>query len=274
LLEFITFAGLRFKSITIFLFLLLAFASCDNFNKLLKSTDYELKYQKAIEYYGKENWTKASQLFQELIPVTKGTEKAEEVYFHYTWCEYYMNDYLLAQYHFKNFSRQFPNSKHAEQCYFMNALCYYFTSPAYHLDQTSSLNAIKEFQSFVDTYPESPLIDSCNQYIDLLRIKIEKKDYDIVKLYFKLEDYKATVVAAKAFVKDYPSSTYNDEMYFLILQSYYTLAKNSIPSKKEERLEAVIENYVKFIDLYPNSSYISRAESMYNSCKKQQNKFN
>lgn len=256
---------LKFISILVISFL---FGSCDHFNKLLKSTDYDLKLTKAKEYYDKENWTKASQLFEELIPVVKGTDKAEEVYFHYTWTEYYMNDFLLAQYHFKNFTRQFPNSKHSEECYFMNAMCYYLTSPSYQLDQTSTLNAIKEFQSFVDTYPESSRIDSCNQMIDKLRFKIEKKDYDIVKQYYKLEDYKASIVAAKAFIKDYPSSTSNDEMFYLVINSYYLLAINSIPSKKDERLQGALENYVKFVDIYPKSSYISRAENIYNTCKK------
>jgi outer membrane protein assembly factor BamD len=243
-------------------------SSCDRFNKLLKSTDYELKLSKAKEYYEKENWTKASQLYDELIPVVKGTDKSEEVYFQYTWCEYYMNDYLLAQYHFKNFTRQFPDSKHAEECYFMNAMCFYYTSPSYQLDQTSTVNAIKEFQSFVDAYPGSTRIDSCNIMIDKLRTKLERKDYDIVKQYYKLEDYKATISATKLFIKDYPSSLYNEEMYYVMINSYYLLAANSIPSKKGERLQGAMENYVKFVDLYPKSTYISRAESVYNASKK------
>jgi len=242
--------------------------SCDHYNKLLKSTNYEMKLSKAREYYDKENWTKASQLYEELIPVVKGTDKAEDVYFHYTWCEYYMNDHLLAQYHFKNFTRQFPNSKHAEECYFMNAMCFYYTSPFYQLDQSSTYNAIKEFQSFVDSYPSSIKMDSCNQTIDKLRYKIERKDYDIVKQYYKLQDYKATIVASKTFIKDYPASASNDEMFFIMINSYYLLAKNSIPSKKGERLQGAMENYVKFVDLYPNSLYISRAESIYLFCKK------
>lgn len=249
-------------------------SSCDHYNKLLKSTDYELKFTKAKEYYEKENWTKASQLFEELIPVVKGTDRAEEVYYNYTWCEYYMNDYLLAQYHFKNFTRQFPNSKHAEECYFMNAMCYFYTSPNYQLDQSSTSNAIKEFQSFVDTYPESTRIDSCNKMIDKLHFKIERKEYDIVKQYYKLEDYKAAIVATKGFIKDYPSSAYNEEMFYVLINSYYLLAIKSIPSKKPERLQGAMENYVKFVDLYPNSSYISRAESIHNSCKKLKDNLN
>lgn len=93
-------------------------AGCDGYNRLLKSSNYELKYEKAKEYYAKENYVRSSQLYEELIPATKGTDRAEEVYYYYTWSEYNLGDYLLAQFHFKAFTRQFPMSKHVEECYF------------------------------------------------------------------------------------------------------------------------------------------------------------
>jgi outer membrane protein assembly factor BamD len=252
----------------------LALASCDSYNKLLKSNNYELKLKKAREYYDKEHYIRASQLYEEMIPIVKGTPQAEEVYYYYTWSEYYMGDFLLSQYHFKNFTRQFPESKHTEECYFMNAYCYFLTSAGYHLDQTSTKNAIKEFQSFVDAYPESERIDSCNKIIDKLRLKLERKDYEIVKQYYKLDDWKATIVTTQNFIKEYPSSVYVEEIYYMLINSYYLLAINSVYSKKGERLDGAIENYLKFADLYSKSSYLSRAESIYNSCKRLKDKLN
>jgi outer membrane protein assembly factor BamD len=204
--------------------------------------------------------------------VVKGTDKAEEVYYYYTWSEYNLGDYILSQYHFKNYTRQFPMGKHVEECYYMNAFCYYLNSPNYKLDQTYTKNAIKEFQSFVDIFPESTRIDSCNLMIDKLRSKLERKDYEIIKQYYNLMDYyrdpMATVVAGKNFIKEYPSSDYNEEMYYLIIESYYQMALKSVHSKKEERLNGAIENYVKFLDIYPKSPYLSRAENIYNSSKR------
>ncbi|MBS1650740.1 MAG: outer membrane protein assembly factor BamD [Bacteroidetes bacterium] len=243
-------------------------ASCDNFNKLLKSTDYELKLTKAKEYYEKGYYIKSSQLFEELIPVVKGTSNAEDVYYYYALSEFHLNDYLLSQYHFKNFTRQFPTSPRVEECYFLNAYCYFLTSANYKLDQTSTKNAIKEFQSFIDAYPDTKRLDSCNKMVDLLSAKLERKDYEIAKQYNKIEDWKATIVAAKQFFKDYPASLYSEELMFTIINSYYLLAVNSVESKREERLNGAIEYYVKFADLYPKSSYLSRAESIYSSCKK------
>ncbi|HWY37575.1 MAG TPA: outer membrane protein assembly factor BamD, partial [Bacteroidia bacterium] len=110
--------------------------SCGKYNKILKSSDYELKFTKAIEYYNKGNYTAALTLFEELIPVFKGTEKAEQVYYYYSYCNYYLGDYSLAGFHFRTFSRAFHNSSHAEECAYMNAYCYFLSSPRYSLDQS------------------------------------------------------------------------------------------------------------------------------------------
>ena len=263
-----TFDFLKTKHYFIIITLALLVTACDHFNRTLKSTDYEFKFKKAKEYYDKSDYVKSSQLYEELIPVVKGTEKAEEVYYYYTWSEYNLGDFILSQYHFKNYTRQFPAGKHVEECLFMNAYCFYLTSANYKLDQTSTKNAIKEFQSFVDEYSSSEKVDSCNILMDQLRGKLIKKDYEIIKQYYKQSEWKAAIVAAQIFIKDYPASIYDEEMHLLLIDSYYVLAINSVQSKKEERLDGAIENYVKFLDLYPNSSYLSRAESIYSSCKK------
>lgn len=266
-LKTLSLQGLK-RSFLYILLLPLFFAGCDGYNKLAKSSDYEKKLDRAKQYYDKGNFVKANALFEELIPVYKGTDKAEEIYFLFAYCNYYQGDYSLAQYHFKNYYRNFPNTKHSEECLFMNAYCYYLNSPSYRLDQTDTKNAMAELQNFIDQYPESTRIDSCNHISDLLRGKLEHKDYDIAKQYFNISDYKAAITSCKNFMKDFPESRYIDEMYFIIMDSYYLLAVNSLETKKVERLDLAIDFYKKFVDLYANSgsSYIGRAENVYQSC--------
>ncbi len=268
----LTLHGLKtvIKYFTVLVMLSLIFISCDGFEKLVKSSDYELKLKKAQEFYGKGNYVKALQLYMELLPIFKGTDKAEEIYYYYTYCNYYQNDFSLSQYHFKDYCRQFPGGLHVEECYFMSAYCYYLSSPNYKLDQTDTKAAIKEFQAFVDEFPESKRIDTCNILIDNLRYKLENKEYELIKQYFKLGEYfngyKAVITSAKNFMKEYPDSKFVEEMYYLVINSYYLQAINSIPSKKLERLNGGIETYLKFVDLYPKSTFLSKAESVYSSC--------
>lgn len=252
----------------------ITFVSCDGYNKLLKSSNYELKLEKAQEYYTKGNYIKATALFEELIPVYKGTDKAEEIYYYFSYCNYYQGDYALSQYHFKNYYRNFPVGKHAEECLFMNAYCYYLNSPVYKLDQTDTKNAMAEIQNFIDQFPESSRIDSCNKIYDVLRGKLEQKEYDIIKQYYNIADYKAAIASVKNFLNDYPDSKNNDEMMFVSINSYYLLAINSLENKKLERLNLAIENYLKFVDLYPKSSFLNRAENVYESCLKMKSNLN
>jgi outer membrane protein assembly factor BamD len=261
--QFHTYISLAFVSLLLF--------ACGEYNRVSKSSDFELKYTKAIEYYDKANYTNAQTLFEELIPVFKGTDRAEEIYYYYAYCHYYLTDYALAGFHFRTFVRTYHNSKHAEECAFLNAYCYYLSSPKYSLDQTDTKNAINEMQNFLNEYPESQRVDSCNILVDKLRGKLERKAYEIAKGYFYRGYWQAATPACENFIKDFAESSHRDEMFFMIIKSYYLLAKNSIESKKEARLEKAMTNYLKFVDLHPNSQYIAEAEIIYKDCERLKN---
>ena len=81
------------------------------FNKLVKSADMEAKYAAAIKYFDKEDYSKALILFEELMSVYRGTSKAEEVHYYYAYCNYNLEDYLVAGYQFRNYVKNFPNTK-------------------------------------------------------------------------------------------------------------------------------------------------------------------
>ncbi len=262
------------KAGILFAFLLLiALASCNNYNRLLKSSDFELKYTKAVEYYGKKNYVKALPLFEELMTVYRGTGKAEQVAYYYAYCNFGLEDYLLASYHLKNFVRTFPKSEFAEEAMFTSAYCYFLDSPVYSLDQENTVKAISEFQLFVNMYPNSSKIKDCNEYIDKLRGKLERKNYENALLYFNIEDYKASMQAFKNLLKDFPDNPYREEANFMILKSNFLLAKNSITEKKEERYKSTIENYYKFIDNFKESKYLTEAETIFEAAQKQVNNY-
>ena len=108
------------KATLVFIGFLLIFASsCSKYNRLLKSSDYELKYKKALEYYEKQKYQNALGLLEELVTIFKGNEKGEKVMLYYAYCEYGLDDYILASYHFKNFVRTYPNSTFANSNKFL-----------------------------------------------------------------------------------------------------------------------------------------------------------
>ena len=238
-----------------FIFLLLAalaFSSCSKYQKLLKSSDNELKYTKAIEYYDKGDFYHAQQLFDQIIVFFRGTEKAEKIAYFNAYCYYKQRDYILAGYYFNNFSGTYPTSQYLEECAFMSAYCSYLDSPVSSLDQTNTLAAISAMQLFINQYPNSQRIDQCNQIIDELRGKLEKKAFNIAMLYYRMDDYKAAIIALNNLLKEYPDTKEREKVLYSILDAKYKYAVNSISEKRHERLESAMESFNTIHTEYPS----------------------
>ena len=242
--------------------------SCDNYTKIAKKGSVEQKYQYAITAFEKGQYTRALPLLEELITVYRGTANGEKVLYYYAYCNYNTSDYILAAYHFKSFAKSFPTSAKAEECAYQAAYCYYLTSPPYSLDQTDTHAAIREFQNFVNQYPNSTRLTEANEIVAKLHIKLETKAYEITKQYFMISNFKSAIVAIGNFSKDYPDSKYIEELNLILIKANYLLTINSIDSKKAERLRNTIDAYLKFIDKYPQSVYLKDAESIYESALK------
>jgi outer membrane protein assembly factor BamD len=253
----------------VFALLLLVFASCSEYNKVLKSTDINYKYEKAIEYFNKEQYYKSLPLLEELIGLTRGTQLAENVQYYYARSQYGGKDFYMANYYLKTFTKTFSNSTRAEECQFLAAECSYQLSPSYSLDQTDTYNAINEYQLFLDKYPYSNLRDSANHQIERLNGKLERKDYEIAYQYAKTLRFKAAASAFKEFLKQYPSSQYKEEAMYQIVRCNYLLAEGSIEEKKLERMRATSESYLNFASAFPESKWLKMAKLYFEKSEKQ-----
>lgn len=249
------------------LLLTLVLGSCSEYSKILKSTNTEEKYAYAVKAYENKEYYKALPILEELIGVTRGTGRAEDVFYYYAKTHLAVEDYYLANYYFKSFTKTFNLSPRAEECQFLAAYCSQEVSPESSLDQTDTKTAIDEYQLFLDKYPTSILRDSANKMITNLNKKLEIKDVDICKQYVKTRQYQAAVARIQRFTQEYPMSEYREELLFLSIQSHYEFAKGSVDSKKIERFRATMDSYITFANLFPNSKYIKDAERIYDNSR-------
>ena len=131
--------------------------------KILKSPDPEYKLRMAEQFFVKKKYTKAQQVYEDIMPYYKTTMTFEDIYYKYAYCAYYLEDYLNAQNLFKTFLEIFPNSKKAEEVDYMKAYCFYMQSPKPELDQTSTIRAVGMMQIFINSHPGSSRIKEANQ---------------------------------------------------------------------------------------------------------------
>lgn len=246
-------------SLFVVMVLLFLGTSCSKYQKLLKSTDNELKLQKAIEYFEKEDYNRAIGLFTDVIPAFRGTQRAEEINYYYALAHYRVRDYVMASHYFRTFTQAYPMNEHAEEFLFLAAYCKYLDSPRSSLDQKTTLEAISEFQIFINRFPSSPRVEEANRLIDELRDKQERKILDQARLFFDLMDYVASVTTYNVLIRDYPDTKYREEALFNIVRAHYEYARNSIPQRQAERYQEVIAAHQRLVRQFPQGRFLAES---------------
>lgn len=222
-----------------------------------------------MEYYEREDYFRALGLFDQVIPFYRGTEEAEDIAYKYAYAYYNQKEYIMASYYFDRFYKTYPRSERAEECMFMSAYCKYKESPNYKLDQTTTKEGISQLQLFINAYPTSERVEQCNGLIDELRLKLQMKEYEIAKLYLKMDQYEAAVTSFDNLLLDYPDSEFKEDAMFYTIKSYYYYASKSVRSKRKERYQEAADIYQRFVEQYPESKYMKEVAYMFNKAMKE-----
>ena len=240
---------------------------CGEYQKLLKSTDPELKYQKALSYFNDKEYVKAQTLLDDISSYYKGTERSEDVLAYLARCYMGQKDYASASEYYQAYIRNYPKGKYIVEARFQVGHCYYLDSPDARLDQTETKKGIEFFTQFVELYPESHYAEQAYTEMGELYDKLAYKEYLNAKLYYNLgtylgNNYLSAEIVARNALRNYPTNKYQEELSWLILQAKYQQALNSYESKKLERARDTEDEYYSFITEYPESKHRSAADKI------------
>jgi outer membrane protein assembly factor BamD len=247
----------------IFTSVLLLASSCGEYEKLLKSTDYDLKKIKAREYFDAGQYVKSSELIGQILPRFRATGEAEELNWLNAQSYYGMKDYASAGAYFKSLTEQYPFGKYAEEASYLTALCDYYSSPRPSLDQDFTKTAIEGFAVFINRYPNSAKVPDAERFAKELQERLVEKSYMSAKLYYDMRQYKAAVTALSNSLKEYSESKYREEMMYLKLSSLFLYSEYSQPAKQKERFQATLDDYYSYMEEFPESKYSKEIKKIY-----------
>jgi len=245
---------MKIRPIT-FLMLALIVTSCGEYEKLLKSTDYELKKQKVFDYYDDGKYTRSIELLSQILPRFRATDQAEQLNWINAQAHFRIRDYMMAGQYYQEFADTYPGSNNAEEAAYLAALCQYYQSPRPELDQSNTRQAIESFTIFMQRYPTSTRTDDCKARILELQEKLVEKSYLSARLYYDLKEYRAATISLANSLKEYPDTKYREELMFLKPDALYLYAVNSIPEKQLERYQTTLDEYYSFIEEFPASRF-------------------
>ncbi len=253
-------AGARAFALLAVAGLLLVISGCETPEKVLKSRDMMYKEAKAREWYNKKEYFKCIPVLEELIGLMKGRQSVEELYYMYCMANYKQGDYMISAYHFKNFYDQYTSNTHAEECLYMYAKSYQMLSPKPELDQTYTYKALEAYAFFLSMYPDNNYVKETNEAVQKLRRKLEKKALASAELYYKTANYKAAATSYENLLRDFPDIDEVEKVSFMIVKANLKYAENSIPTRKAERYNHVIESYNTFKYKFSTSKYLEEAK--------------
>ena len=258
--------------------LVVLFSGCSEYSRILKSTDVDEKYEYAKMYYSQGKYTRAATLLTDVVPIFRGTEKAEEALYLLAMSYFKLTDYTSSSEYFQRYCNSYPRGSKAQECRFNLAYGDYKDSPDARLDQTTTRKAIKELDSFIDLYPRTELADSATAMRIELSDKLCYKEYLNAKLYLNLgtymgNNYEAAVIVARNAENEYPYSKYREDLAFIIFKARFEAADKSVEEKAEERYRAAYDEYYTFTNEYPETIYAKDTQKMFEKIQKKMKQY-
>lgn len=256
-------------------------ASCrSEFNAVYKSSDYDYRYEYAKEQFARGKYDQASLLLGDMLSYTKGKENGEECMFLYGMSAFHGKDYESAAEVLKKYYTSYPSGKFAEEAYYYTGECLYLSSPEVRLDQSTTYQAMKAYQDFMDIFPYSDYKPQAEKKLYELQDKLVEKELINARLYYNLgtyfgncagssgNNYEACIVTAQNALKDYPFSSLREQFSALIMNSKYKLALHSVREKQADRFQDALDECYGFLNEYPESADAPQAEKLIEKCKK------
>ncbi len=261
------------KYVYIIVTVVMVFTSCGEYQKLLKSTDPELKYDKAVEFFTAKKYDKAISLFNDVSSYYRNTDRAELIINYLAKSNIEKKDFYSAAEYYKTYISAYPKGSFIQEAKFMEAFCYYKDSPEVRLDQAPTYQAIEAFQQFMDLFPKSERAGEANNYLSELNDKLAQKELINSNLYYDLgiymgNNYLSAVITAENALKKYPATKFREDLMIVVLKAKYQQALYSEEQLLSDRYQATIDEAYTYKNEYPSGKFISQANEILKNSEK------
>ncbi len=251
-----------------FVAVVMAFCGCSSTQRIIKSGDAELIYDRGILYYNAEKWQKALSLLNHCEPYFKGTLREDTIAFYKARAYFKDGDYMTASEQLDDFRRSFGRSAFIEEAEGMYAVSLYNMCPEPERDQTNTARALVAISEFMSHYPDTeqrPLFDDMTKD---LTWRLHEKSYINAYTYYKIERYSAAIIAFRNAIQKYPASHRREDLMYYVVKSSFMFADNSVESKQLDRYMSTLDAYYTFVMEYPESKYSKEVEHMADVAKR------
>ncbi len=158
---------------------------------------------------------------------------------------------IMAIDSFQSFLTYHPSHEHVDYAQYMVGMAYQKQMKTPDRDQTPTRQAIAMFETFVDTYPASPLYEAAVAARLAAVDALAAHELQVAEWQAKRErDWDAAVDRVNWALEHYPETTLKCPLIFTLAQAY----------KKGEKYEDAVRYYEQVINEYPDCEQVDDAE--------------
>lgn len=235
-------------------------SGCGSSKNPIDTDDPQKAFDIAKKKFDRKEYVDAIDDFSFIKIRFPGTDVSDKVQYYLASSYYWQKEYILAAYEFESFVKNYQLSPLMPDAKYMLGNTYYALSPKFSLDQQFTKEAVNQYLSYIETYPQDKNTADAESKIKELRNKLAYKDYWTAELYMKTDNYKAASLYYQAVYDDYIDSDWADD-------AMVGQADAFINGRRFEDAKKVLE---KFYKLFPNSNLKTKADRLNSRIKELQ----
>ncbi|SVD08184.1 uncharacterized protein METZ01_LOCUS361038 [marine metagenome] len=173
--------------------------------------DLSPRFDKAMGYFDRGKFPRARDEFDYIIMTDPGSKIANESQYYMAEALFQMEEYNEASISFDRYVRFSPDYTKIEKSRYRICECAILSSNAYQREQSQTHLALEQLQMFIEDFPASDLVSNAESSILELRIKLAQKDFEVGRMYLKLEEYESALIYFRSVLNNYYDTSFADD---------------------------------------------------------------
>jgi outer membrane protein assembly factor BamD len=200
-------------------------AGCSSKPKDLKG-DCKERFDKLHDRYEKGRYASTKQGYGDFIVTCAGTEHVEQAHFELGDSHFRLKEWMEAEQEMSAFLRDYPASRrYAESARWLLARSMAKQVHIPQRDQTKTLEAMRELETFLAEFPDSEKSDSARGELDRLGQLLADRDMLVARLYSRMDEPLAAAIYYKHLLAEYGERIPRREISLKLAESYVELSQ-------------------------------------------------
>jgi outer membrane protein assembly factor BamD len=227
----------------------LLLAGCAGPQAVRRSADewYELGQRELA----RKRYSKAEEAFSKFLEQYPQDRRRPEALLGLADTLYADERYEEAKFQYRRFLELYPAHPEAAKAQFNIAMSAFQRMRTIDRDQSTTLEALQEFQRLVQAYPRSPYVDAAKEKMAACRERLAAYELYVGRFYYRQGAYAAAIGRFAGLLRVYPEVSFADEVLFLLGNAYQ---RNGEPQQAAASFDLLVQRY-------PESRYANQARA-------------